>query len=159
MRNQIKRADRILSTLRSFLLFCKSPQGQEAPVQQAVKSLQNIHLCASRSDIKAAFVTIPSASLGFLQTSESFPRLPSSFDKPKSTSIPKQLFPREGKTGTDTEPGQSRTYWTWDLITWPYICESSTRDKRSYQEVNSKHWTVKTHTRQSVKECHQRGTE
>lgn len=45
MRNQMRRADRILSTLRSFLLSCESPQGREAPVQAAASLGEQTLMC------------------------------------------------------------------------------------------------------------------
>lgn len=85
------------SALLSALLRVSPRSG--SPGTSSGESWRNRHCCASCSDRKAAFVATPSEPLGFSHTSESAPRLRSSSGKPKSTSTPKQLFPREGEAG------------------------------------------------------------
>lgn len=109
MRNQMRRADRILSTLRSFLLSCESPQGREAPVQAAA-SLGGTDTDALRvqTERQPSLLRPPNLSASrtpqkALQDCAALPANPSQHLHQSSSS-------REKGKRADTEPGQPRAY-------------------------------------------------
>lgn len=158
MRNQMKRADRILSTLRSFLLSCESPQGREAPAQAAA-SLGGTLMCfvfRQKGSLRCYALRTPRLRAHLRKRSKTAQL----FRQTRVNIYTKAALPeRRGSGQTRNQASRAPT----ELETWSRgptsVKAAPGTNERSYQEVSSKHWTVKTHTRQSVKECHQRGTE